>query len=207
MVEQAELPSMLRAAAMAVGKPTREAAVAICEAVRAVMGVEAVSIGVKVEGAWKILGSTDATRAAREDGAEVVVRRGTSSRLIVWGQPRAPLPSLAITLCEQLAERHQREAETTSRHLDLLRRERAALEEVAALRERIRHAAHDLRTPMSVMVGYLDLLDRGLAGPLTPQMRRYFDRLTSALERQQQITRTLLGEEDCGGARGKDQLA
>jgi PAS domain S-box-containing protein len=40
--------------------------------------------------------------------------------------------------------------------------------------------SHELRTPINAMIGYTQLLDLGLAGPLTDQQRGYLERLTAS---------------------------
>jgi signal transduction histidine kinase len=42
--------------------------------------------------------------------------------------------------------------------------------------------SHELRTPINAMIGYTQLLDLGLAGPLTEQQRDYLARLTRSSE-------------------------
>ena len=40
--------------------------------------------------------------------------------------------------------------------------------------------SHELRTPINAILGYTQLLELGLAGPLTEQARAYLDRLTAS---------------------------
>jgi two-component system OmpR family sensor kinase len=62
-----------------------------------------------------------------------------------------------------------------------LRQERMRLKERLAHRERAwSRAAHDLRTPLLVMQGYIDMMTRGMAGVLTPSMQRYLERMGRA---------------------------
>ena len=56
----------------------------------------------------------------------------------------------------------------------------------------LRRAAHDIKAPLSAMKGYVDMMVRGMAGPLTPTMQRYLDRLREAIERQRQMIDVLL---------------
>ncbi len=64
-----------------------------------------------------------------------------------------------------------------------LRRERLRLEERMVWRKHRRaRTAHDLRTPLLVLQGYIDMMARGLAGPLTPSMKRYLERMARAAE-------------------------
>jgi len=56
----------------------------------------------------------------------------------------------------------------------------------------MRRAAHDLKAPLSAMKGYVDMMLRGMAGPLTPTMQRYLDRLSQAIERERALIDLLL---------------
>ena len=40
--------------------------------------------------------------------------------------------------------------------------------------------SHELRTPLNAVLGYLDLLDAGVAGPLTAEQGRYLGRVTAS---------------------------
>ncbi len=62
-----------------------------------------------------------------------------------------------------------------------LRLDRLRLMELLAHRERAwSRAAHDLRTPLLVMQGYIDMMTKGMAGALTPSMQRYLERMGRA---------------------------
>ncbi len=62
-----------------------------------------------------------------------------------------------------------------------LRQERMRLLEMQAHRERVlSRAAHDLRTPLLVLQGYIDMMSKGMAGVLTPSMQRYLERMSRA---------------------------
>jgi signal transduction histidine kinase len=62
-----------------------------------------------------------------------------------------------------------------------LRQERMRLRERLAHLERAwSRAAHDLRTPLLVMQGYIDMMNKGMAGVLTPSMQRYLERMARA---------------------------
>jgi two-component system, OmpR family, sensor kinase len=78
-----------------------------------------------------------------------------------------------------------------------LRQERMRLRELRAHQERARsRASHDLRTPLLVLQGYVDMMNRGMAGALTPSMQRYLDRMGRATGELHSRLQQLLPVED-----------
>ncbi|HZH02993.1 MAG TPA: histidine kinase dimerization/phospho-acceptor domain-containing protein [Myxococcaceae bacterium] len=63
----------------------------------------------------------------------------------------------------------------------------------AQLDESLRRARHDLKTPLAVMKGYLDMMLRGMGGELTPQMRRYLERMGQAVRHELTLLDSRLG--------------
>ena len=43
---------------------------------------------------------------------------------------------------------------------------------------------HDLKAPLVAIKGYVDLMRRGIAGPLTPRMERYLEEVIRATQRE-----------------------
>jgi PAS domain S-box-containing protein len=52
--------------------------------------------------------------------------------------------------------------------------------------------SHELRTPLNAIGGYVDLLDVGIAGPLTPQQRAYLERVRGSQQHLLGIINDLL---------------
>ncbi|WP_245919998.1 histidine kinase dimerization/phospho-acceptor domain-containing protein [Melittangium boletus] len=104
------------------------------------------------------------------------------STILVVGEPcrdaatrhtLARLTGLGGALLASLAREEESQAERNR-----LRLERQRLKEALAHRERAwARAAHDLRTPLLVLQGYIEMMNKGIAGALTPAMQRYLDRM------------------------------
>ena len=59
-----------------------------------------------------------------------------------------------------------------------LRQERLRLKELLVAKDRAwSRAAHDLRTPLLVLQGYVEMMMKGMGGELTPAMSRYLERM------------------------------
>ncbi len=86
------------------------------------------------------------------------------------------LAAFASTLMSAVA----REREAQSRQARLLKERKRLEETVARLERQRRMAAHDLRTPLLVIQGYVGMMLKGVAGPLTPTMQRYAQHLMKA---------------------------
>lgn len=48
-------------------------------------------------------------------------------------------------------------------------------------------AVHDLKAPLSAVKGYVDMMLRGIAGPMPPTANRYLERIRDVVDRQRQI--------------------
>ncbi|WP_257456129.1 histidine kinase dimerization/phospho-acceptor domain-containing protein [Archangium lipolyticum] len=104
---------------------------------------------------------------------------------LVLGEPcvdasdRQLLTRLAVLGSALLACQEREDAARAER--TRLRWERLRLVELLAHWDRARsRQAHDLRTPLQVIQGYIDMLNRGMAGALTPPMQRYLERIGRA---------------------------
>jgi signal transduction histidine kinase len=60
--------------------------------------------------------------------------------------------------------------------------QREAEEANAAKSQFLSTMSHEIRTPINAMLGYTQLLDMGLAGPISPGQREYLDRLRASSE-------------------------
>ncbi|MBJ6765756.1 histidine kinase [Myxococcaceae bacterium JPH2] len=115
------------------------------------------------------------------------VRQRTSA-LVVWPEPpgsreQAHLARL-VKLGTALLEARAREVAAGARQARMLEQQRRHERDLSRLEQRRSRASHDLRTPLMVMRGYADMMLKEKAGPLTPAMRRYLERLLSVAAEQ-----------------------
>jgi signal transduction histidine kinase len=97
--------------------------------------------------------------------------------------------------CGALVAARTREAEAQARQANLLRACNQLQRAVAHQERRRRRAAHDLRTPLLVIQGYVGMMMKGAAGPLTPTMQRYLQQLLKASTDQGVLIERRLSEE------------
>jgi signal transduction histidine kinase len=96
-------------------------------------------------------------------------------------EPERHLLMRLVELGGRLLASHERE-EALRAELMRLRRERLRLEERLGQREEGQaRVAHDLRTPLMVLQGYLEMMNKGMGGPLTPALQRYVDRMNRSV--------------------------
>ncbi|HEX5831253.1 MAG TPA: ATP-binding protein [Gemmatimonadaceae bacterium] len=84
---------------------------------------------------------------------------------------------------EAVAEAAEAEARRVEAASDEARRAREAAEGALAAREQfVSMMSHEFRTPINAMVGYVQLLELGIAGTVTEQQRTYLARLAATSE-------------------------
>lgn len=104
---------------------------------------------------------------------------------LVLGEPcvdtaaRQLLTRLAV-LGSALLASQAREEEARGERTRLRQERMRLMERLAHLERAWSRAAHDLRTPLLVMQGYIDMMTKGMAGALTPSMQRYLERMARA---------------------------
>src|SRR5205814_9099403 len=64
-------------------------------------------------------------------------------------------------------------------------------------------ASHELKTPINVVIGYLQLLDEGIYGELTPQQREIHQTILTQTDQLQRLVKQLLDVSrfEAGGGR------
>ncbi|RKH34489.1 sensor histidine kinase [Corallococcus praedator] len=153
---------------------------------------------------------TGATGAALHEGHACVMkvgrvpahRDGNSDKaarspvLQVWPAPLTTSQRHVVArfsaFAPALLKAHAREVAQGERQSRLLEAKLRLERTVTAMEKRRSRAAHDLRTPLMVIRGYVDMMLKGTAGPLNAQMQRYLERLAkSGTEQKELIDRRL----------------
>lgn len=127
---------------------------------------------------------------------------GRTSLVVRDGRPVASGPEALERLAafaSLLVAARAREREAQSRQAELLRERRHLKETVAWLERQRRRASHDLRSPLLVIQGYVGMMVKGVAGPLTPKMQRYVEHLLKASRDQSALIEQRLTPEGTPG--------
>ncbi len=101
----------------------------------------------------------------RRDGRRIEVSLTVSPVLDETGRPVSAATILRDVTSRKRAEAALAEAKATAEAAN-----RAKSQALAA-------TSHDIRTPINAIIGYVDLLDLGIPGPLTSQQRLYLERV------------------------------
>ncbi len=119
-----------------------------------------------------------------------------ATQVIPSGDGRSSLAVVPERVAVEQRESLVRIARLAGKLLAARRREAALQERQAALCREVQRqkreltyrevnrsrASHDLRTPVLVIQGYLDMMSKGMTGDLTPTMKRYVERMKSATQ-------------------------
>lgn len=60
----------------------------------------------------------------------------------------------------------------------------------------LRRARHDLKTPIAVLKGYVDMMLRGMGGDPSPTARRYLERMSDAVRKELALLDRFLASPD-----------
>ncbi|MBE4752613.1 HAMP domain-containing histidine kinase [Corallococcus sp. ZKHCc1 1396] len=153
---------------------------------------------------------TGATGAALYEGRACVMKVGRppahhdatkkpgarNAALHIWPAPLTTSQRHVVArfnaFAPALLKAHAREVAQGERQARLLEAKLRLERTVVTLEKRRSRAAHDLRTPLMVIRGYVDMMLKGTAGPLNAQMQRYLERLAkSGTEQKELIDRRL----------------
>ncbi len=129
-------------------------------------------------------------RLRRQDGRPVCIRLSTSPLLDREGQFIG-----ALAMITDITERKRVEAERAH----LMVKEQEARAEIKAAKELdqlkndlVNSVTHELRTPLSSIMGYVEFLQDGLGGPLTPQQQEFVHQIEMSTERLKRLVDDLL---------------
>ena len=106
----------------------------------------------------------------------------------------------AISRTAEIGEARKR-VRTVAQSFETMSRQLAELDKLKA--EFVSVASHELKTPLNVVIGYLQLFDEGVYGPLTPKQREICRTLESQAQALSRLVKQLLDVSrfDAGGGR------
>ncbi|WP_158621413.1 histidine kinase dimerization/phospho-acceptor domain-containing protein [Corallococcus aberystwythensis] len=134
------------------------------------------------------VGNVPARRAAN-----IKDRKSTQrpSVLEVWPAPLTTSQRSVVArfsaFAPALLAAHAREVAQGARQARLLEAKQRLERTVAAQDKRRSRAAHDLRTPLMVIRGYVDMMIKGTGGPLGAQAQRYLERIAKVAADQKDL--------------------
>ncbi|HME91246.1 MAG TPA: HAMP domain-containing sensor histidine kinase [Myxococcaceae bacterium] len=99
----------------------------------------------------------------------------------------APPLSAIFAATALIVSRKVRDAEQQRARREGLSRAQSSRREMEHRDASVVRVRHDLKAPLVSMRGYLDMLLRGMAGPLSSQTQRYLQRLSQSVEHQRAL--------------------
>ncbi|WP_223634630.1 histidine kinase dimerization/phospho-acceptor domain-containing protein [Corallococcus sp. EGB] len=133
------------------------------------------------------VGNVPARRARTKDTGSTK----RPSLLEVWPAPLTTSQRNVVArfnaFAPALLAAHAREVARGARQARLLEAKLRLERTVTALNKRRSRAAHDLRTPLMVMKGYVDMMRKGTSGPLGAQAQRYLERIAKVAADQKEL--------------------
>jgi two-component system, OmpR family, sensor kinase len=98
------------------------------------------------------------------------------------GPAERPLLERFARLGNSLLAARRRELDAQARQARMARELREQAKALSARERNRSRASHDLRTPLLVIRGYLDMMRKGMVGEMTPTLARYLERMLSATQ-------------------------
>lgn len=120
----------------------------------------------------------------------ISIEKGRSSLGVMpertGGEHRETLERIA-QLAGSLLQARRRETALQGRQASLGQQLRQLQRELAYRESNRSRASHDLRTPLLVIQGYLEMMRKGMTGELTPTMERYVERMQGSTQMMGQL--------------------
>ncbi len=92
-----------------------------------------------------------------------------------------------LELAERCLALERRASELSARERITRRTVASSRERLSRLEAQLAYVRHELKSPLVAVKGYVEMMARGMAGPLTPVMKRYLERIAAGVERQREL--------------------
>lgn len=125
------------------------------------------------------------------DGIAYAMKFGRKSHGVLFVRGGTPAPDPVVVAISGFAATALARAEREGLLVQALRRaradRRALTSRVAALERLGSRASHDLKAPLVAIKGYVDMVLRGMGGPIEEKTARYLDKVNGSVDRMKNL--------------------